>query len=58
MWGSATSSMQNALKFRVLEHIPKPQRGGDWDRESLRQETRLIFSLTATVPLGLNENIL
>lgn len=41
------------MKFFALEYVPTHERGGDVDK-ILQRETKLIYSLAATIHPGLN----
>lgn len=43
----------SGVRFRVLQHIREPIRGGDWDRSILKCEARWIYFLRACHPQDL-----
>ncbi|XP_040275624.1 uncharacterized protein LOC120990787 [Bufo bufo] len=40
----------NCLKFMGLQHVPKPKRGGDWDKMILQAETKWTYKLNSVTP--------
>ncbi|OCT85550.1 hypothetical protein XELAEV_18023719mg [Xenopus laevis] len=43
------------LKWKVLEVVPKPVRGGDWNKKRLQREARWIRHLDSVIPHGMND---
>ncbi|OCT82948.1 hypothetical protein XELAEV_18025483mg [Xenopus laevis] len=43
------------LKWKVLEVVKRPQRGGNWDKLLLQREAWWIEKMDSTKPLGMND---